>query len=189
MGKLIVITAPSGSGKTSIVHYLLDNVSTLSFSVSACSRKKRKNEIHGKDYYFLTLQEFKKKIKKNIFVEWEQVYTNHYYGTLKSELERIWSEGKTVVFDVDTIGAINIKKQYQEDCLTIFIMPPSLDVLKKRLIARGSESEKDLMLRLDKAELEISRNKDFDKVILNDNFDLACKESLQIVREFIKRKT
>ena len=188
-GEIVSLIGPSGSGKTSIVHYLLDNVSALSFSVSACSRKKRKNEIHGKDYYFLTLQEFKKKIKKNIFVEWEQVYTNHYYGTLKSELERIWSEGKTVVFDVDTIGAINIKKQYQEDCLTIFIMPPSFDVLKKRLIARGSESEKDLMLRLDKAELEISRNKDFDKVILNDNFDLACKESLQIVREFIKRKT
>ena len=129
MGKLIVISAPSGAGKTSIVHHLLKNMPELSFSVSACSREKRDNETHGKDYYFLGVEGFQNKIKEDAFLEWEEVYENQYYGTLKSEIERIWSEGKTVIFDVDVIGGLNIKKQYPKECLSLFIMPPSFDVL------------------------------------------------------------
>jgi guanylate kinase len=130
VGKLIVISAPSGAGKTSIVHHLLKNMPELSFSVSACSREKRDNETHGKDYYFLGVEDFQNKIKEDVFLEWEEVYENQYYGTLKSEIERIWSEGKTVIFDVDVIGGLNIKKQYPKECLSLFIMPPSVDVLR-----------------------------------------------------------
>ena len=145
MGKLIVISAPSGAGKTSIVHHLLKNMPELSFSVSACSREKRDNETHGKDYYFLGVEGFQNKIKEYAFLEWEEVYENQYYGTLKSEIERIWSEGKTVIFDVDVIGGLNIKKQYPKECLSLFIMPPSVDVLRERLSGRGSESEAKLL--------------------------------------------
>ena len=144
MGKLIVISAPSGAGKTSIVHHLLKNMPELSFSVSACSREKRDNETHGKDYYFLGVEGFQNKIKEAAFLEWEEVYENQYYGTLKSEIERIWSEGKTVIFDVDVIGGVNIKKQYPKECLSLFIMPPSVDVLRERLSGRGSESEEEI---------------------------------------------
>ena len=152
MGKLIVISAPSGAGKTSIVHFLLQNLETLSFSVSACSRAIRDNETDGVDYHFLAAEQFQKEIKENAFLEWEEVYENQYYGTLKSELERIWNEGKCVIFDVDVEGGLNIKKQYTTECLSIFIMPPSLEVLQERLIARGSESDESLKKRLDKDE-------------------------------------
>ena len=185
MGKLIVISAPSGAGKTSIVHHLLKNMPELSFSVSACSREKRDNETHGKDYYFLGVEGFKNKIKEAAFLEWEQVYENQYYGTLKSEIERIWSEGKTVIFDVDVIGGLNIKKQYPKECLSLFIMPPSVDVLRERLSGRGSESEKKLEMRLAKAEQEISKNQEFDKVILNDDFGIACEETMEVITNFI----
>jgi guanylate kinase len=184
--KLIVISAPSGAGKTSIVHYLLKNMPELAFSVSACSREKRENEIHGEDYYFLGVDGFKNKIAENAFLEWEQVYENQYYGTLTSEIERIWSEGKTVIFDVDVVGGLNIKKQYSTECLSIFIMPPSLEVLQERLVSRGSESEESLQKRLDKAEEEIAKNQEFDSMILNDNFDIACKETMGVIRNFIK---
>ena len=130
MGKLIVISAPSGAGKTSIVLHLLKNMPELSFSVSACSREKRDNETHGKDYYFLGVEGFQNKIKEAAFLEWEEVYENQYYGTLKSEVERIWDEGGTVIFDLDVVGVLNIKKQNPKECLSIFIMPPSIDVLK-----------------------------------------------------------
>ena len=186
MRKLIVISAPSGAGKTSIVHYLLKNMQELSFSVSACSSAKRENEKHGKDYYFLGLGGFKNKIEENAFLEWEQVYKDQYYGTLNSEIERIWREGKTVIFDVDAVGGINIKKQYPSECLSIFIMPPSVKVLEERLISRGSESVESLQKRLDKAEEEIAKNQEFDCVILNDNFDIACKETMRVIRNFIK---
>jgi len=183
--KLIVISAPSGAGKTSIVHYLLKNMSELAFSVSACSREKRENEIHGEDYFFLGIEGFKNKIAENAFLEWEQVYPNQYYGTLTSEIERIWSEGNSVIFDVDVVGGLNIKKQYPAECLSIFIMPPSLEVLQERLIARGSESKESLQKRLDKAEGEIAKNQEFDRIILNDNFEIACEQTKEVITNFI----
>jgi len=186
VGKLIVISAPSGAGKTSIVHHLLKNMNELSFSVSACSREKRENETHGKDYYFLGVEGFQNKIKEDAFLEWEQVYENQYYGTLKSEIERIWSEGKTVIFDVDVVGGLNIKKQYPKECLSLFIMPPSLEVLAERLIGRGSESDQSLQKRLDKAEEEIAQNQQFDMVILNDDLEIACEETMEVIMNFIK---
>ena len=186
MEKLIVISAPSGAGKTSIVHFLLKKIKALSFSVSACSRAKRENEKDSIDYYFLAAEEFKEKIKKGDFLEWEEVYKGQYYGTLKSEVERIWGKGKTVIFDVDVIGGINIKKQYLSECLSIFIMPPSLLVLEERLQKRGSESADSLYKRIDKAKGEIARSGEFDRVILNDNFEIACEETMQVIRNFIK---
>jgi guanylate kinase len=185
VNKLIVISAPSGAGKTSIVHYLLKNMSELSFSVSACSRDKRENETNGVDYHFLGVEGFKKKIKVDAFLEWEEVYSNQYYGTLKSEVERIWKEDKTVIFDIDVVGGLNIKKQYPKECLSIFIMPPSIDVLRERLSGRSSESEEKIEIRLNKASEEISRNQEFDTVILNDDFEIACKETLEVIQNFI----
>jgi guanylate kinase len=185
VGKLIVISAPSGAGKTSIVHHLLKNISGLSFSVSACSREKRDYETHGKDYYFLGVEDFKNKIKEGAFLEWEEVYENQYYGTLKSEIERILSEGKTVIFDVDVIGGLNIKKQYPKECLSLFIMPPTVDVLRQRLSGRGSESEAKVEMRLAKAEQEISKNQEFDMVILNDDFGIACEDTIKVITNFI----
>ena len=185
MGKLIVISAPSGAGKTSIVHYLLENMNELSFSVSACSRDQRENETDGKDYHFLGIEGFKSKIKEDTFLEWEEVYKNQYYGTLKSEIERIWKEGKSVIFDVDVEGGLNIKKQYPTECLSIFIMPPSVEVLQERLIARGSESEESLQKRLDKAEEEIAKNQEFDSIILNDDFETACEQTKKEITNFI----
>ena len=186
MGKLIVISAPSGAGKTSTVHHLLKNMPELSFSVSACSREKRDNETHGKDYYFLGVEGFQNKIKEDTFLEWEEVYENQYYGTLKSEIERIWSERKTVIFEVDVIGGLNIKKQYPKECLSLFIMPPSVDVLRERLSGRGSETDEKIEVRLAKAEEEIAKNQKFDKVILNDDFEIACEETQKVISNFIK---
>ena len=186
MNKLIVISAPSGAGKTSIVKYLLKNMDALSFSVSACSRDKRENETDGKDYHFLGVEDFKKKIKEDAFLEWEEVYENQFYGTLKSEAQRVWNEGKVVIFDVDVAGGLNIKKQYTHECLSIFIMPPSVDVLRERLGGRGTESEETIDIRISKAEEEISRNSEFDKVILNDDFEIACEETLALISNFIK---
>ena len=186
MGKLIVISAPSGAGKTSIVHHLLKEIPNLSFSVSACSREKRAKEIDGKDYHFLGVDGFKKKIEENAFLEWEEVYENQFYGTLKSEVGRIWDEGKTIIFDLDVVGGLNIKKQYPKECFSVFIMPPSVDVLRERLSSRGSESEEMLEKRLCKVEEEISRNQEFDCVILNDDFEIACNEVKQKITNFIK---
>ena len=185
MGKLIVISAPSGAGKTSIVHFLLGKTDTLSFSVSACSRARRDNETDGIDYHFLTIDEFQKEIKEDSFLEWEEVYKNQYYGTLKSEVERIWREGKTVIFDVDVVGGLNIKKQYPENCLSIFIMPPSITVLEERLQNRGSESAVSLQKRLAKAKEEIEKRKEFDQVILNDDFGMVCMKTMEVIQKFI----
>ena len=185
MKKLIVISAPSGAGKTSIVQYLLKKIPQLSFSISACSRNKRENEIDGKDYYFLGIQEFNEKIESGDFLEWEEVYENQFYGTLVSEIERISKESKVVIFDVDVIGGLNIKKQYPKECLAIFIMPPSIDVLKERLSKRGSESEKSLQIRLDNAIKEIEKNNEFDAIILNDNLNIACEETKILIQNFI----
>ena len=185
MGKLIVISAPSGAGKTSIVHQLLKVIPELSFSVSASSRERRGNEVHGKDYYFLGVEGFQQKIKEDAFLEWEQVYENQYYGTLKSEIKRIWSEGKIVIFDIDVVGGLNIKKQYPKECLSIFIMPPSIEVLAERLIRRGSDLGESVKKRLDKADEEISKNKQFDSIILNDDFEIACRQTKEIITNFI----
>jgi guanylate kinase len=186
VNKLIVISAPSGAGKTSIVKHLLKNMDALSFSVSACSRDKRENETDGKDYHFLGIEDFKKKIKEDAFLEWEEVYENQFYGTLKSEVQRVWNEGKVVVFDVDVAGGLNIKKQYTQECLSIFIMPPSVDVLRERLSGRGSETDEKIEVRLAKAEEEIAKNQKFDKVILNDDFEIACEETQEVISNFIK---
>jgi len=185
VGRLIVISAPSGAGKTSIVHQLLKFIPELSFSVSASSRERRGNEVDGKDYYFLGVEGFQKKIKEDAFLEWEQVYENQYYGTLKSEIKRIWSEGKIVIFDVDVLGGLNIKKQYPKECLSIFIMPPSIEVLAERLIGRGSESDESVKKRLDKAEEETSKRGQFDTIILNDDFKTACEQTKEIITNFI----
>ena len=185
MGKLIVISAPSGAGKTSIVRFLLGKTDALSFSVSACSRARRDNETDGIDYHFLTIDEFQKEIKEDSFLEWEEVYKNQYYGTLKSEVERIWREGKTVIFDVDVVGGLNIKKQYPENCLSIFIMPPSITVLEERLQNRGSESAVSLQKRLAKAKEEIEKRKEFDQVILNDDFGMVCMKTMEVIQKFI----
>ena len=176
-GKLIVFSAPSGSGKTTIVRQLLsDNIFNLEFSVSATSREKRGKEVYGKDYYFLSVNEFKNKIANDEFVEWEEVYKNQFYGTLKSEVERIRNKGNNVIFDVDVVGGINIKKQYKDDCLTVFIMPPSIEELEKRLRNRGTETADSLKKRLAKAEHEMTYSKDFDVVVVNDVLEVAVEE-------------
>lgn len=185
MGKLIVISAPSGAGKTSIVHFLLAQMDSLSFSVSACSRLRRENETDGIDYHFLAAEQFQKEIKENAFLEWEEVYENQYYGTLKSEVEKFWKKGKTVIFDVDVEGGLNIKKQYPTECLSIFIMPPSLAVLEERLQSRGSESAESLQKRVIKAKGEIAKSEEFDKIILNDDFSVACMETMEVIQTFI----
>ena len=181
MGKLVVISAPSGAGKTTIVHYLLNNIKQLSFSVSACSREKRAKEIDGVDYHFLGIDGF----KKNNFLEWEEVYENQFYGTLKSEVCRVWNEGKIVIFDVDVVGGMKIKEKYPNECLSIFIMPPSINALRQRLVGRGSESDKTVETRLNKASEEITKKQFFDKVILNDDLESACLEAREIINKFI----
>ena len=185
-GKTVVISAPSGAGKTSIVNFLLSKIPSLNFSVSACSREKRLDEINGKDYYFLNISEFKSKIDKGDFLEWEEVYPDQYYGTLNSELERIWSENKHVVFDIDVAGGINVKNKFTSNCISIFILPPSLTVLEKRLSDRRSESLSSISKRIKKSEEEISKNQYFDYVVLNDDFTIACNEVLALVANFLK---
>jgi guanylate kinase len=155
-GKLIIISAPSGAGKTSIVKHLLDQDFPLAFSVSATSRPKRTNETDKKDYYFLTVEDFKKKIDSRAFLEWQEVYPNQFYGTLKSEVDRIWKSGYHVIFDVDVLGGLNIKKQFGDRALAIFIKPPTIDCLKKRLASRGTENADSLKQRMEKAEYELS---------------------------------
>ena len=183
--KAIVITAPSGAGKTTLVKLLLEERNDLEFSISACTRTKREFEHDGKDYYFLKPDKFKEKIEKDKFVEWEEVYTDMYYGTLKTELNRIWKNNKTVIFDIDVKGAVNIKKQLKEKVLTIFIKPPNKDELYNRLKARGTETEKTIKKRFDRSVLELEFEKKFDKVIVNDKLEVAFEELKKIVEEFI----
>ena len=185
IGKVIIFSAPSGAGKTTIVRSLLDKMPALSFSVSACSRAPRLNEINGKDYFFIGIEGFRERIKKDHFLEWEEVYKDHYYGTLNSELSRIWSESKTVVFDVDVEGGITIKKKLKEAALSIFIMPPSIDELEKRLRIRKTETEEKIMQRISKAELEMSQSNAFAVVLENDNLEKAIGEAMGLVDKFI----
>jgi len=185
-GKLFVVSAPSGSGKTSIVKEILASDSGLEFSISACSRKPRINEIHAKDYYFLSVEEFKSKIGNNEFIEWEEVYPGNFYGTLKSEVDRIWEKGKHVIFDVDVVGGLNIKKQYPENCLAIFIKAPSVAELEKRLRGRLTDSEETIKKRIEKAEFELSFAPRFDTIIVNDDFEKAVKQTLEQIKQFIQ---
>jgi len=184
--KIIIITAPSGAGKTSITHYLLKTIPQLRFSVSAATRQAREFETEGVDYYFMSQQEFQQKIQHNEFVEWEMVYEGKYYGTLKSELQRIWAMKKIPLLDIDIKGAIHVQQQYPMDCLTMFVEPPSVDELKKRLLSRGTETEESLRARVNKAGYEISFKHSFDKVIVNDQLERACKEAEAIVNEFVQ---
>jgi len=185
--KIVILTAPSGAGKTSITKHLLHHFPQLAFSVSATTRKARANEVDGKDYYFLTPEKFQHKIQENAFVEWEMVYEGKYYGTLKSELQKIWKMKKVPLLDIDIKGAIHVQQQHPQHCLTIFVEPPSIDELKKRLLSRGTETEESLRARLNKASYEISFKHSFDKVIVNDRLERACNEAEKIVNEFIKQ--
>lgn len=185
-GKLVIFSAPSGAGKTTIVHHLLKVFPDLEFSVSACSREMRTGEEYGKDYYFLSVDEFKEKIEKGEFVEWEEVYTNNFYGTLRAEIERIWKKGKHVIFDVDVIGGLNLKKQFGEKALAIFVMPPSIEHLEKRLRSRETETAESIARRIGKAEQELKTANQFDKIILNDKLENAFEEAEKTVEEFLK---
>ncbi len=185
MKKLIIITAPSGAGKTSITKYLLNKYPQLAFSVSAATRKPRAHEVDGQDYYFMSADSFHQKINENAFVEWEMVYEGKYYGTLKSEVERLWSIGKTPVLDIDVKGAIHVREQYPNNTLAIFIEPPSMDELKRRLESRGTENIESMQTRLSKAEYEISFKGQFDKVIINDDLQRACGETETVIKEYL----
>ena len=187
-GKCIIFSAPSGAGKTTIVHYLLKESLGLEFSVSACSREPRKNEINGKDYYFLGLEGFKDQIDKESFIEWEEVYTNNFYGTLKSEIERIWANGKSVIFDLDVIGGLNLKRIFGEQALSIFVKPPSYEVLEKRLRNRSTETEDKIQQRMKKANTEFAYAPEFDIILINDNLDEACKTAKEMVSEFLNKE-
>jgi len=184
-GKCIIVSAPSGAGKTTIVHYLLRELSQLSFSVSACSRDPRGRELPGIDYHYFSVNEFKQKISAEEFVEWQEVYPNNFYGTLKSEIQKSWDAGKIVVFDVDAEGGINLKKIFGEQSLSIFIKPPSLFVLEQRLRNRRTESDEGIKMRLEKANREMERADQFDYVLLNDNLEKACLEIKEKVKSFI----
>ena len=184
-GKCIIFSAPSGAGKTTIVHHLLGKIPQLEFSISACSRDPRGNEEHGKHYYFLGIESFKKKIEEGAFLEWEEVYTDNFYGTLVSELERIWSLGKTVIFDVDVVGGLNLKQIIGNNALAIFVQPPSYEALESRLRFRSTETEEKIAMRLEKAQIELTRAPEFDVILLNDDLGKACKEAEELVLKFI----
>lgn len=185
-GKLIVFSAPSGSGKTTIVRHLLNNEKlNLEFSISATSREKRGEEIHSKDYYFLSAKEFKSKIKNDEFLEWEEVYRDNFYGTLKTEVERIWALGKHVIFDIDVSGGLRIKRKFPEQTLAVFVKPPSIDELKIRLKKRKTESDDKINMRIAKASAELATAPLFDVIIENDNLEKALHEAETVVSEFI----
>lgn len=186
--KIIIITAPSGAGKTSITKHLLKTFpDQLTFSISAATRQRRQYEEEGVDYHFLSVEEFKERIKNNSFVEWEMVYEGKYYGTLKSEIHRIWKEGKTPLLDIDVQGAVHVQQQHPEQTLSIFIEPPSVDELKRRLNTRGTETLESLDTRLNKATYELTFKDHFDEVIINDNLEKACKEAVRVVAVFLSK--
>lgn len=185
--KVVIFSAPSGAGKTTITRYILEHIERSEFSVSATTRKPRGHEKNGIDYYFISVDEFKERINKNEFVEWEEVYQDLFYGTLKSEVERIWHKGNIVLFDVDVKGGVNLKKYFKEKALSIFILPPSIQVLESRLRARGTESEDAIIMRLAKASKEMEFKSQFDEVVLNDDLVTAQKDAYHKIISFIKQ--
>lgn len=189
-GKLIIFSAPSGSGKTTIVRHLLSQPElNLAFSVSATSRPRRVREKHGEHYYFMSVSEFKNHIKSDDFLEWEEVYRDNFYGTLKSEIERLWAEGKNVIFDIDVAGGLRIKRKFPKETLAVFVKPPSVDELKIRLKKRSTESDDKINMRIAKASVELATAPQFDKIIKNYNLDTALKEAHDLVAEFIAPKS
>jgi guanylate kinase len=187
-GKLVVFSAPSGSGKTTIVKHLLGlEKLNLEFSISAASRSPRGEEVHGKDYYFLSLEEFKNKISGDEFLEWEEVYRDNFYGTLKSEVARIWEKGKHVIFDIDVVGGLDIKRIYPERTLSVFVKPPSVEELKNRLKKRSTETEEKINMRLAKANVELATAPQFDFIIENDELNVALKEAENLVAGFLQK--
>ncbi|WP_264512043.1 guanylate kinase [Flavobacterium sp. N1719] len=188
-GKLIVFSAPSGSGKTTIVRHLLGIPElNLEFSVSCTTREPRGTEVHGKDYYYISIEDFKKHIKAEDFVEWEEVYRDNFYGTLKSEVERIWALGKNVIFDIDVAGGLRIKKKFPNETLAVFVKPPSVDELKRRLKERSTESDDKINMRIAKAHVELATAPQFDKIIKNYDLDTAKQEAVELVQDFIDGK-
>jgi guanylate kinase len=187
VGKLVIISAPSGAGKTTIVKHLLSSGLNLSFSISATTRPIRGNETDGEDYFFLSIDEFKRKIENNEFVEWEEVYKDLFYGTLKSELERIWANGNNVLFDVDVKGAISLKNKFKTNAIAIFIMPPSVEELESRLVKRATDSPDKIRIRIEKANEELKLVDQFDTFIVNHQLDRAKVEALKVVSSFLER--
>jgi len=185
LGKSIIVSAPSGAGKTTIVRRLMAEIPALAFSISACSRSARPMEQKGKDYYFLGVDGFRQAIANGEFIEWEEVYTDHYYGTLKREVQRLWDEGKVIIFDVDVVGGLNLKALFKEHALSVFIQPPSVEVLEKRLRARETESEERIALRIKKSSWELSQAESFDVCILNEHLEVAVSEAITQVNQFI----
>jgi guanylate kinase len=185
-GKLIVFSAPSGSGKTTLVRYLLEQDIPFGFSISATSRLPRGAEQDGVDYYFLTEATFREKIAQNAFLEYEEVYSGTFYGTLRTEVERLWASAKHVLFDIDVVGGLNIKQQFPEECLALFVQPPSLEELEKRLRGRGTDSEETIQQRLAKAKEELAYAPQFDRVIVNDNLETAQQEVRKAIEEFLQ---
>lgn len=184
-GKAIIFSAPSGSGKTTIVQHLIKNNPDLGFSISACTRDRRgRHEVHGKHYYFLSPEEFREKIDNDEFIEWEEVYAGNFYGTLKSEIERVWAEGKNVIFDVDVKGGLNLKKYFGDKALAVFVKVPSIDVLKQRLKKRATESEDALSARLFKANFEMGFADKFDVILVNEDLDKSLAEAQRLYHEF-----
>ena len=186
MGKLVIFSAPSGSGKTTIVRELLKRYDCFEFSISATSRQPRGQEQNGVDYYFMSNDEFKARVARDEFVEWEEVYAGTCYGTLKSEMERIWAKGNTIFFDVDVMGGINLKRLFGEDSCSVFIMPPSVEELERRLRGRGTDAEEVIQKRIAKAEFELSKAPEFDHVVINDVLEDAVNEVSAIISQFLK---
>jgi len=187
-GKLVIFCAPSGSGKSTIVQHLMKQDLGLEFSISASSRAPRKGELNGREYHFMSPEQFRQLVAEDAFVEWEEVYHNQYYGTLRSELDRIWSAGHLALFDIDVVGGWNLKTTYGPQALSIFVKPPSLAVLEERLRSRGSDDEASLKKRLDKAEYEMSFAGRFDHILVNDRLNSCLKEAEQLVRKFMESK-
>ncbi|MCK5637689.1 MAG: guanylate kinase [Flavobacteriaceae bacterium] len=187
-GKLFVFSAPSGSGKTTIVHHLLaQKKMNLDFSISATSREKRGEEIDGKDYHFISLKNFKNHITNNDFIEWEEVYNNNFYGTLKSEIERIWNQGKHAIFDIDVVGGLRIKEKFPEQTLAVFVQPPSIQEMEKRLRNRKTDTEEKIQERVKKAEREFQLAKYFDEILINDNLEIAKNDATVLVADFLNK--